>query len=104
MLDRGNDGGRLADIGQPTPLLVADGNIHSLLNNSRRVPNFEFIRFLWMITSHKERYYYPLVVSPLAPLSTGSSNHERTFGRLPSTGSLRRPVLSLSKGSGRTQQ
>ena len=81
-----------ADVGQPTPLLAVDGNIHSLLNNSRRVPNFEFIRFLGMITSHKERYYYPFVVSPSAPLSTGLSNHEQTFDRLPST------------GSGRTQQ
>jgi hypothetical protein len=43
MLDRENDRGRLADVGQPTPLQAVDGNIHSLLNNSRRVPNFEFI-------------------------------------------------------------
>ncbi len=36
-------------------LLAVDVVIHSLLKNSRRAPNFEFIRFLWMITSHKER-------------------------------------------------
>ncbi|MGB2855115.1 MAG: hypothetical protein WBC61_00500, partial [Dehalococcoidia bacterium] len=65
------------------------GKGDSLLNNSRRASNFEFIRSLWMITSHKEQestFLMPFVVSPSVPLRTGPSNHERPLDGLSMVG------------------